>query len=221
MEAQRRFVVLGLGSFGTALARRLSENGCRVTGVDHSEERVRAIQEQLYEAVVGDVTDRQTLEELLVSNASAVFISLGENIERSILAALHAKELGAVQIYAKAVSEDHGRILRKLGVDRAVFPEAEIAVQLADSVTWPNILETIKIDPEYGIIEIAVPPSLVGQTLQRADLRRRHGVTVLCIKDALRGTLEVSPNGEFQLSDDQMLLLLGKQDSLRRFREVK
>lgn len=221
MEAQRRFVVLGLGSFGTALARRLSENGCRVTGVDNSEERVRALQDQLYEAVVGDVTDRQTLEELLISNASAVFISLGENIERSILAALHAKELGAAQIYAKAVSEDHGRILRKLGVDRAIFPEAEIAVQLADSVTWPNILETIKIDPEYGIIEIAVPGSLVGQTLQQADLRRRHGVTVLCIKDALRGTLEVSPNGEFQLSDDQMLLLLGKQDSLRRFREVK
>lgn len=220
MKNGKRFVVLGLGSFGSALAKRLSENGCRVTGVDASEDRVEALQDVLYEAVVGDVTDRQTLEELLVAQATAVFISLGEKIEMSMLAALHAREVGAKRVLVKGVTSEHGRILKHLGVERVVFPEAEMAVQLADSMTWPNVLDALAIDTDHQLIEMAVPDSLSGQTLRQADLRRKFGCMVLGVKDHLTGNLTINPDGEFRLTDDQLLLVIGRKEELGRLSQL-
>lgn len=217
----KRFVVLGLGSFGTALALRLAQNGCRVTGVDSVEDRVEAVKERLYEAVVADVTDNSTLKQLLVNQADAVFISLGENIERSLLAALHARELGARRVLVKGVTPEHGKILEHLGVERVIFPEAEMAVQLADSMTWPNVIDALTIDTEFSLAEIAVPMSLSGSSLKDAELRRRYGLSVLGIKDHLNGKLTLNPSGDFLLTDDQMMLVIGRRDDLQRFQEVK
>lgn len=217
----KRFVVLGLGSFGTALALRLAQNGCRVTGVDSVEDHVEAVKDKLYEAVVADVTDNSTLKQLLVNNADAVFISLGENIERSLLAALHARELGAKRVFVKGVTPEHGKILEHLGVERVIFPEAEMAVQLADSMTWPNVIDALTIDTEFSLAEIAVPMSLSGSTLKDAELRRRYGLSVLGIKDHLNGKLTLNPSGDFLLTDDQMMLVIGRRDDLQRFQEVK
>ncbi len=134
----RRFVVLGLGSFGSALATRLTANGCRVTGVDGEEAPVESIKHLLYEAVVADVTDREVLKALLVDTADGVFISLGENIEPSLLAALACRELGATRVVVKGVTAEHGKILKHIGVERVIFPEVEMAEQLADSTAWPT-----------------------------------------------------------------------------------
>lgn len=221
MALTRRFVVLGLGSFGTALATQLSNNGCRVTGLDSSETRIDELKNVLYEAVVADVTDRDALAELSLDTADAVCISLGENIEPSLLAALHAKELGARRIVVKGVTVEHGKILKKIGVDRVVFPEAEIAYQLADRETWPNVLDFLPIDRNYGVIEIAVPAALSGETLQEADLRRRFGIYVLGVKDTLAGTLQIIPSPDLRLNEDQMLLAVGEMNNLERFRELK
>lgn len=219
--SERHFVVLGLGSFGTALALRLSQNGCRVTGVDLREKAVEDIKDQVYAAIQADVTDRAALEELLLQHADTVFISLGEQIERSILAALHCKDLGARRIYAKGVTAEHGRILEKLGVERVIFPEMEIAHQIADKVTWPNVLDQLPIDPEYGLMEITVPNQFVGKTLTDANLRRRYGLLVVAVKDALHGFLETAPGADFRLSDDQILLVLGKHRDLDEFRNTR
>lgn len=221
MKERKKFVVLGLGSFGTALATRLAKNGCRVTGVDSDEERVEELKDVLYEAVVADVTDRDSLEQLLVGGADAVFISLGESIEPSLLAALHAKELGVKRILVKGVTIEHGKILAHLGVERVIFPEVEMATQLADSMTWPNVLDALAIDTDNSLVEITVPDSMVGKTLREADLRRRFGLSVLGIKDHLTGHLALNPDGEFRLTDDQLLLVIGRRDDLSRFSEVK
>lgn len=221
MKENRRFVVLGLGSFGTALATRLAENGCRVTGVDASERRVEALKNVLYEAVVANVTDKASLAELLVVKADAVFVSLGENIETSLLAALHVRELGAKRVLVKGVSEEHGKILKHIGVERVVFPEAEMASQLADSMTWPNVLDALTIDTDHNLVEMAVPETLVGKTLRDADLRRRYGCLVLGIKDHLNGKLTLNPDGDFKLTDDQTLLVIGMKDQLGRLSELR
>lgn len=221
MKNDKRFIVLGLGSFGGALSTRLATNGCRVTGVDASEARVEALKDVLYEAVVGDVTDRATLEELLVAQASVVFISLGEKIEMSLLAALHAREAGAKRVIVKGVTDEHARILKYMGVERVVFPEAEMAEQLADTITWPNLLDALVIDTEYNLVEMAVPEALSGQTLRQADLRRRHGCLVLGVKDQLTGKLTLNPEGEFRLTDDQILLVIGRKTDLNRLGEMR
>jgi trk system potassium uptake protein TrkA len=219
--SNRRFVVLGLGTFGSALAVRLTELGYRVTGVDSSEKQIQALQDQLYEAVVADVTDREALSQLLVSEAEAVFISLGEQIERSILAALHVRELGAENVIAKAVSTEHAKVLEKLGVQRVIIPEVEFARELAEKVSEPNVLERLHIDPQYSIIELEVPNSLIGKTLQEADLRRRFGVTVIGARDVLHGTVQVVPGADYMLTDDKVLIIIGTEDSLRKVQELK
>ncbi len=221
MAERKRFIVLGLGSFGTALARQLCENGCRVTGVDYQRPLVENLKDVLYEPVIGNVTDRDTLAALNVRDADAVFISLGENLEPSLLATLHAKELGARRIVVKGVTEEHGKILKRLGVERVVFPEAEIAQELANRETWPNVLDYMPIDPEYSFLEIATPDSIVGQTLREADLRRAYNIWVVGMKDTLTGKFEMFPAPETRLRDDHFMLVAGRKTDLDHFRAVR
>ena len=220
MADQRRFVVIGLGSFGSAFARKLKRNGIRATGIDSDAARVEDCQEYLFEAVIGDATDRDTLASMYLERAESVLISMGEDITRSLLATLHAKELGARRIIVKGVSAEHGKLLRSLGVERVVFPEIEIAEQMADRLTWPSVIDFLQIDSDYTFMEIAMPESLVGKLLLETDLRRKFALYVVGIKDAMSGKLTMFPDGEYRMGEDQMLLLVGKDSDLKRFREA-
>ncbi len=219
MADQKHFVLIGLGSFGSALAGKLKANGCRVTGIDADIDRVESLKDVLFEAVIGDGTERESLEPLGLPRATAVVISMGEDITRSLLATLHAKELGARHIMVKGVTSEHGKILKALGVERVVFPEIEIANQLADRLTWPNVIDYLPIDSEHSFVEIAVPESLAGKTLIDCDLRKRYGVWVVGAKDALTGKLTMFPEGSFKMNDDQMLLVVGKESDLAKLRK--
>jgi trk system potassium uptake protein len=220
VKATKRFVMLGMGTFGTALARKLAANGCQVIGVDSRRERLEAVKHEIHECVIGDCTDREVLEHLPLRDASAVFISLGETISLSLLATLHVKELGARQVIVKGVTKDHGKILEHLGVDRVVFPEEEVARQLADKMTWPNVLDFLPIDPDYSVAEVAMPGSLSGKTLAEANLRTVIGVHVMGIKDVLTGKFEMFPDGRRKLMDDQVLLVVGRAEELQALRDL-
>ena len=220
MKATKRFVMLGMGTFGTALARKLAANGCQVIGVDSRRERLEAVKHEIHECVIGDCTDRELLENLPLRDASAVFISLGETISLSLLATLHVKELGARQVIVKGVTQEHGKILEHLGVDRVVFPEEEVARQLADKMTWPNVLDFLPIDPDYSVAEVAMPGSLSGKTLAEANLRTAIGVHVMGIKDVLTGKFEMFPDGRRKLLDDQVLLVVGRAEELQALRDL-
>ncbi|MEW4455500.1 TrkA family potassium uptake protein [Bremerella sp. JC817] len=218
MPPVKHFYILGLGSFGGALAKQLHKNGCRVTGVDSSRERVEEIKDDLYEAIIADATDYDTLQHLSLKDANGVFISMGEDISPSLLATLHAKELGAKRIIVKGVSHDHGKLLKSLGVERVIFPEAEIAATLADRMTWPNIIDFLPIDPEYSFMEVAVPDGMIGKSLMQLNLRQQYGVWVVGVKDPMTGKLEMFPDGGYSLGVDQLLLVVGKQSSLEQLR---
>lgn len=212
--------MLGMGTFGTALAKKLAANGCRVTGVDQRRERLESLRNVLHEAVIGDSTDRAFLEDLPIKDATAVFISLGENLTQSLLATLHVKELGARNVIVKGVTKEHGKILEHLGVDRVVFPEEEVARELADRMTWPNVLDYLPIDPEYSVAEVAMPASLSGRTLAEANLRNRIGVHVMGIKDVMQGRFEMFPDGKTRLLEDQVLLVVGREQEIGALREM-
>lgn len=224
MADRKHFIVLGLGTFGEALARRLCENGCRVTGVDRDQQTVDSLKDELYEAIVADVSERAALEHLDLTGADAVFVSLGEegaDMSPSLLAVLHAKELGAKHLIVKGISRDHGKILDSVGVERVVYAEAEIAVALADRVTWPNVLDYLAIDSNYSFAEIALPQSLVGQTILESDLRRLYDVWIIAIKDALTGEMHFFPDPQTRFNGDQLLMIGGKLESVIQFRELK
>jgi trk system potassium uptake protein TrkA len=214
------FIVIGMGSFGSALARRLAGHGCKVTGLDADRERITQMDGVLYEPIIGDATDRATLEHLNVQDATAVVISLGEDITRSLLATLHARSLGAARVIVKGVTKEHGQILKSLGVSRVIFPEEEMAESLGDRMIWPNIVDFLPIDPEYSFVEVALPEAFMGKTLLDLDLRKRHSIWVVGVKDALTGKLVMFPGGDFKLGVDQLLLLIGKQKDLTSIREL-
>lgn len=220
MAEQRHFIVLGLGTFGEALTRRLTKNGCSVTGVDNRQERVDALKDILFAGIIGDATDYETLKQLPMKTVQAVIIGMGEDIAPSMLATLHAKELGARRIIVKGVTVDHGKILKQLGVERVVFPETEIAEQLADHLTWPNIVDFLPIGSEDAFVEISLPDSYAGKTLRDADLRHRYGVWVVGVKDAMTGELTMFPDGEYVLGADQLLLVVGNRDDIDKMREA-
>jgi len=219
-QSGKKFIMLGMGSFGTALATKLAANGCRVTGVDGRRERLEGVKNDIHEAVIGDATDREVLENLPIKDATAVFISLGENISQSLLATLHVKELGARNVIVKGVTKEHGKILEHLGVDRVVFPEEEVARELADRMTWPNVLDYLPIDPEYSVAEVAMPSSLSGKTLAEANLRSRIGVHVMGLKDVMKGKFEMFPDGKTKLLEDQVLLVVGRETEIAALREL-
>ncbi len=221
MQKPKHLVILGLGSFGAALAERAHQNGCRITGVDASEERVDDLKHLLREAVIADVTDRDSLAQLPLATADSVVISLGERYEQSILCALHVKELGARRVLAKGVTPAHGRILKKLGVDQVIFPETEAAMYWADKETWTNVIDFLPIDPEYGLVELAAPSTLHGQTLLEADIRRQYGVHIIGVKDVLHSKMTLVPPADFRMNDDQLLLVIGPKPALDRFRALK
>lgn len=221
MAEIKRYVVIGLGSFGSALAARLAHHKCRVTGIDSRRDNVERLKNVLYEAVVGNATERETLEALNLDDCTAVFISLGEDITQSILATLHAQELGARRIIVKGVTPEHGKILKRLGVDRIVFPEIEIAEELADRISWPNIIDFLPIDPEYSFVEIAVPEAFVGKTLRDIDLRRKFNVSMIGVKDAMTGKLQLFPDAEYKFGPDQIVMFVGKHDDVNKLRAYK
>lgn len=217
---KQHYVIIGMGSFGAALARRLAQHGARITGLDGDRERIGELSDVLYEPVIGDATERSTLEHLALADATAVIISLGEDITQSLLATLHCRDLGAKRIIVKGVTHEHGQILKSLGVSRVIFPEAEIAESLADRLIRPNIVDFLPIDPEYSFVEVAVPDSLVGKTLQELDIRKRFSVWVVGVKDALSGELEMFPGGDYKLGIDQLLLVIGKQSAVDAMRDL-
>lgn len=221
MADHKHFVVVGLGSFGGALAVRLSENGCRVTGMDSCKERVESLKDVLYEAVIGDARERESMSHLPVDSANGVIISMGEDITQSMLATLHAKELGAKQVVVKGVTDEHARILKCLGVDRVIFPEIEIARQLADRMTWPNVIDFLPIDPEYSFLEIAAPDAYAGKMLQELELRKRFNIWVVGVKDTMTGKLEMFPGGQYKLAADQVILIVGKQVDVNKISDLK
>jgi trk system potassium uptake protein TrkA len=220
MASPKRFIVLGMGTFGSALATQLAANGCRVTGIDSRREPLEMLKSVLHEAVIGDCTDRELLAALPIRDVTGVFISLGEAISQSLLAALHVKELGARQVIVKGVTKEHGKILEHLGVDRVVFPEEEVARELADRMTWPNVLDYLPIDPDYSVAEVAMPASLSGKTLAEANLRSRIGVHVMGIKDVITGRFEMFPVSGTRLLEDQVLLVVGRGPEIEALREL-
>jgi len=211
-----RYAVIGLGSFGATVARSLFERGNEVVGVDASRQRVQELREWCTEAVEADATDLETMRSLGVAEADAVVVSLGERMDASILATLHLKELGCARVVVKAVSEDHGEILRRVGATRIVHPERDTARHLALQLGLGlrSIVEYMPLAADSSLVELRAPASFVGRTLAELGLPRRFGVLVVAVK---RGdALALGPGAGQSIEADDVLVLVGKDDDIAR-----
>jgi trk system potassium uptake protein TrkA len=208
----RTFSVIGLGRFGYYVARTLAQGGAEVIACDVDEEKVREISEYVSLAYVLDATDAKALKESGIANVDVAVVSVGESIEASILIVVQLKELGVKEIVAKAVNPLHGKVLEKLGVDRVVYPEKEMAIRVAHSLLAGEFIEEIPIGEKHSLFELKAFDFMLGKTLRELDVRKRFGVSVLAIK---RGeNLIVNPMGDEKILPGDILVVLGTTEQL-------
>jgi trk system potassium uptake protein TrkA len=214
----RSFAVIGLGRFGSAMAHTLMELGQDVIGVDSDEDRVRKLAEVVSQAAQIDATDLRALKEVGIHDVDVAVISIGENIEASLLVVMQVMELGVNEIIAKAVTPLHGRILQKLGVKRVIYPERDMAIRVAHSLVVPNSLDYIELSRDFSIVEIPAPKEFVGQSLRQLELRPRYGLTLIAVKrNPGNGDGEITniaPLADEIIEAGDVLSLLGANDRL-------
>lgn len=176
-------VVVGLGRFGGAVAAELVRLGFEVLGVDGDGERVQAHAETLTHAVQADATNEEALRQLGVGDFSYAVVGIGSDIEASVLVTAALVDLQVANIWAKAVSRPHGRILERVGAHHVVFPEHDMGYRVAHLVGG-RIIDWFQLDEDFAMVETVVPSELVGGSLGELGIRDRFGVTVVCVKPA-------------------------------------
>jgi trk system potassium uptake protein TrkA len=227
----KQFVVIGLGRFGSSIAQALSAKGFEVLAIDENEDRVKEMEGIVSQAVVMDATDEKGLKELGITDFDTAIVSMGETVEDSIMITLSLKELGLKKVIVKAKSELHSKILRKVGADRIIFPEREMAERLAESIASPKIFDFIELSKTYGIIEMVVPKKLVNKTLSDLKMREKYKVSVIAIKRKLPYTLPdgstdfkedivVGPGGGDEVISGDVLIMLGKNEDLEKIEKL-
>ncbi|MEN3183747.1 MAG: TrkA family potassium uptake protein [Atribacterota bacterium] len=211
----RQFAVFGLGIFGSSIAIALYQQGFTVLGVDIDEDPVKEMAGKITEVVQADTTDERVLEALGVRNFDVAIVSIGNDIQSSVLTTLAVKELGVPFIVARAINEMHGKILEKIGADRVIFPERDMALRVAKTLAFPNAIRTEELFPGYNVVEVKLPPVLHGVSLGKAQLRNRYGITVLAVKRD--NEYRVSPSADEVLLKGDVIYILGNEQQLRKF----
>ncbi|MCD9023982.1 potassium channel family protein [Cohnella silvisoli] len=210
-----QFVIIGLGRFGSSLGRELIKLGYEVLGVDRDEEKVQELSHVLTHAVVADATEEEVLRSIGARNFDCGVVAIGDDIQASILATILLKDLGVKKVVAKAVSDLHGRVLERVGVDRIIYPERDMGVRVAHQLVSPNLLDYIELSKQYTIAELAVPQCLSGKSLDDVNPRGRFGCSIVAINKP-KGII-IAPVAKDVLSQDDVMVVIGTNYQIEQF----
>jgi len=209
----KQFAVIGLGRFGSSVARTLAKLGAEVLAVDMDEERVKELAPVVTQAVQADATDEDALYDLGLKNFDVVVVAM-KAFEASLLVTLFLKQMGVAKVVVKAASEVHGRILEKIGADSIIFPEKDMGERLAYSLISGSVIDYIELSPDYSVVEIVVTDKLAGRTLRELNLRNRMGLTVVAMKREDAVNPYVSPDEPFRQGD--VLVAVGPNEGVQK-----
>ena len=214
----KSFVVIGLGRFGTAVAEELYALGHEVLAIDRKEGCAQRVSEIVTHTIIADAKDESVLQSIGVRNFDGVIICMTD-IEDSVMIALMLKDMGAKYIIAKSQSKQHSRMLELIGVDRVVFPEQDMGVRLGQTISSRRALDFIELSPEYAIVELPLPSVWQNKTLAEIGARKQFGINVLAVR---RGEKEicVSPQAEFLLKHKDVLIVVGKNQNIRKLEKL-
>ena len=208
----KSYIVIGLGLFGSEVARQLVNQGCEVLAMDLSSTLVQQISADVTHAVVGDAQDKEVLRALGAGSFDCAIIAIGDDLAASVLITMNLKELNVPKIICKAHDETHRQVMEKLGADRVVIPEKENASRLARSLASPNVLDYIELSEDYGILEVPAPKSWVGKTLKELNVRAKLGVNIIAVEKD--GAINVSPAADYCICQNDIMVVLGDTDAL-------
>jgi len=211
---KKQFAVVGMGRFGSSVATALYRLGYEVLAIDRNEDRIESVLNQVTHAVQADSTDEEALRAIGLRNFDVVVVAIGQDIQASILTSLILKDMGVKMLVVKAQTELHGKVLTKIGVDKVIFPERDMGLRVAHHLISPNILDYIELSDDYSIVEIHVTPLMIGKNLRELDIRAKYGCNVMAIKRNER--MNIAPRAEDVIRDDDILVVVGSNEDLRK-----
>ena len=216
--SKKQFIVIGLGRFGNALAKTVYELGHDVLAIDMDEQKVQNIADDVTHAVQMDATDENALKTVGLRNFDVAVVTIGSDIQSSIMATLLAKEMGVSFIIAKARSEQHAKVLSKIGADKVILPEQDMGVRVAHNLVSSNILDYIELSSEYSIMEIEALEEWAGKNLKELELRKKYGINIVAIKDGKK--VSVSPKADAVVNKNDIVVALGSVSDLRKLEKI-
>lgn len=211
---QKRFAIIGLGRFGSSVARTLNEMGQNVLAIDTDPEIVNELAARIQRVVRADTTDPAALRALRIAEFDTVVVAVGDDVEASVITCLNCKDLGVKTIVAKAQDEAHGRVLERLGVDRVVYPQRDMGARVAHNISAGGLIDFVRLSDNYGMAELETPETMVGHSLGELDMRNRFGLNVMAIKR--RHKIIVSPTAEHRLAEKDILIVIGEAGGIDR-----
>ena len=209
----KQFVVLGLGRFGSSLATTLADAGYEVMAVDKCEEKVQDISPIVTQAVQAEVTDIDTLRSLGIRNFDVAIVAIGKDMQSSIMTTLLLKEMGIPYVVAKASTEIHQRVLEKIGADRIILPERDMGKRIATNLITGNIIDYIQLSRDYSIMEFSILSQWEGRSIKDINIRANYGINIIAVER--NGDINVSPGPDYILKEDDLLVIVGKNQSIR------
>lgn len=214
---KKQFIVIGLGRFGMNLVQTLIEHDHEVLAVDKNLHLVEEAAHIATHAVQADCTDEEVLAELGAKNFNHAIVSIGDDLEASILITLLLKEMGVPEVTAKANNVIHGKMLSKIGADQIIYPERDIAIRLGKQLSSETLVDYIELSPGYNLVEMIAPPTMNNRTLQDLNFRANYGCNIITIK---RGEhINMSPKGDDVIKTGDILLMLGRAENIRRLED--
>ena len=212
----KAYVVIGLGRFGTELATRLYACGEEVMAIDTDDALIDKIADRVTRAVCADARDKDVLEKLGVENFDRAIVAVGSDLAAAVLITMNLKTLGVPFVMCKARDDTYREILERLGADRVVIPEREVADKLALGLTHAGVMEYIELSQEFGIVEMEPVPEWVGKTIRELELRKRYGVNVIAMRrgDAIR----IPPDIDAPVENDMIMVMLGQYDMFEKLK---
>lgn len=216
-HVNKQYAVIGLGVFGSTIAKTLSRSGCEVLAVDKNLECVERIADDVTKAVQADATDIDELTSLGIQDFDVVVVAIGNHLEDSILTVMNAKELGVKHVIAKAKNKTFMQILDKVGADRVVRPEKEMGMKIAKSLMRHNIVDLVELDPEYCVVEMIAPHQWVGKSLKILNVRAAYGFNILGVKYAGEDKLRLSVDPDYAIREGDHFLVVAETKKAERF----
>lgn len=207
-------LLIGLGRFGRHIAMKLYDLGHQIMAVDSNEERINAVLPVVTNAQIGDSTNEEFLSSLGIRNFDACIVAIGDDFQSSLETASLLKEMGAKHVVARASRGVQEKFLLRNGADEVVYPEKQLAAWTAIRCTSEHILDYMQLDDDYSIFELEIPADWNGKTVLQLDIRRKHGINVLGIRE--NGKLNMNITPDTVLSNGKSILILGQQKAVQK-----
>lgn len=212
---KKQFAIIGMGRFGSSVAKTLYNLGFEVLAIDSNETRTQEVVNMVTHAVQADSTDEDALRALGIRNFDVVVVAIGQDIQSSILTSLILKDMGVTTLIVKAQNELHGKVLKKIGADKVIYPERDMGQRVAHNLISPNILDHIELSEDYSIVEIEVSHQMVGKTLRQLDIRAKFGCNVMAIKGGEK--MNIAPHADDVIKTHDVLVVVGNNEDLHNF----